>query len=147
MQSGKGRVQFTGFDMQTPHRRGRTLSATFVARHDQRLRRRTLAQSRPQLASAMAVCRRRPGFRRGDRHVPGDARRPASEFDSAATSRPRASQADTRGCGGAWTARPAVLAFDNMQNRGVTRNDRLDAATTIDLARRLRREQHQLRCC
>jgi erythromycin esterase-like protein len=116
-QSGKGRVQFTGFDMQTPQV-AVEIVRTFMMRYDQAFA-AELSQASALLAGAMGATGGGTAF--------GVA---TGTFPVAAAAGKRIrysgyikSEAITRGYAGLWwrvDGASGVLAFDNMQTRGVT---------------------------
>ena len=117
-QSGKGRVQFTGFDMQTPQVAAEIVR-TFVTRYDQPYA-AELTQSSALLGSVMGA-----GAGGGPAFGVATGTFPVAP---AAGKRVRfsgfiKSEAITRGYAGLWwrvDGASGVLAFDNMQTRGVT---------------------------
>ena len=117
-QSGRGRVQFTGFDMQTPQV-AMEIVRTFVARHD--------GPYVPELTQATALLTSSMGAAGGGGQAFGVA---TGTFPVAAAAGKRVrysgyikSEGITRGYAGLWwrvDGASGVLAFDNMQSRGVT---------------------------
>jgi erythromycin esterase-like protein len=115
-QSGKGRVQFTGFDMQTPQV-AMEIARTFVSRYDAgyvtELTQATAAAARPTgTAGAQAF-----GLAVGSFPVAAAAGKKVRYSGYIKT------EGVTRGYAGLWwrvDGPSGVLAFDNMQTRGVT---------------------------
>lgn len=69
--SGKGRLQFTGFDMQTPDVAA-DIVQTFVDKNDSEYA--DALRKASDMAKRCAASRRRPELRRGDHHFPGSSR-------------------------------------------------------------------------
>lgn len=115
-ESGRGRVEFTGFDMQTPTV-AMEVVRDFVAKHDQDYLDAVLSAS--NLASAASLLTGGPNFGVATGTFP---------VKVAAGKRVRFSgsiktEGVTRGWAGLWwrvDGSSGVLAFDNMQNRGAT---------------------------
>ena len=113
--SGKGRVQFTGFDMQTPDV-AMQIVQDFVSKHD------TSFMGSVGQASAQAKAARQ------DDGPPFGVATATFPIEVAAGKRIRYSgyiktQGITRGAAGLWwraDGKSGVLAFDNMQQRGAT---------------------------
>jgi erythromycin esterase-like protein len=118
-QSGRGRVQFTGFDMQTPQV-AMEIVRTFVARHD--------APYVPELTQATALLASSMGAGAGGVGQAFGVATGTFPIAAAAGKRVRysgyiKSEGITRGYAGLWwrvDGASGVLAFDNMQSRGVT---------------------------
>ena len=112
-QSGKGRVQFTGFDMQTP-----TVAASivrdFAARYEP-VPADVGSGEATICGDAPCECRRRPRIRRGHRHRSRCSRPPGKKVRYSGYIK---TEGVTRGYAGLWwrvDGPSGVLAFDNMQ--------------------------------
>ncbi len=102
-ETGKGKLEFTGFDMQTADRRRRNRAGPSSARATPRTRPRSLTRPSSRAGLPWAAAKH-SASRRARSRSPS---RPGNASGSAATSGPRTSRAVTRGCGGVWTARTA----------------------------------------
>ena len=138
-QSGKGRVQFTGFDMQTP-----TVAAenvrTFVAKHEPAY---LAAVAEATTAATRAAGCRRPGVRRRNRFVPDRASR---REEGAVQRLHQDGRCHSRVCGSV-VARRRPFGCSGVRQHADTGRDRFHGLGSVhDRASRRRQcEEHQLR--